>query len=100
MDKVGEKAKIASISLVDLRIEKKNAVLKQFVKYLKANKKSILNANNKDMSNAKSKKIKENMLDRLKLDNKKIEQIIKSIEKIIKFKNPVGKTLYLPSSPH
>ena len=33
------------------------------------------------------------MIDRLKLDNKKINQIINSIEKIIKFKDPTGKIL-------
>ena len=33
------------------------------------------------------------MIDRLKLNNKKILQIRNSIEEIIKFKDPLGKTL-------
>ena len=93
MEKIGKKAKLASFNLSSLTIDKKNSVLKEFNKYLKTNKKSILNANKKDISHAKSKKISDSMIDRLKLNNKKITQIINSIDKIIKFKDPVGKTL-------
>ena len=93
MEKIGKKAKIASSNLSILSVDKKNAVLKQFNQYLKVNKKLILSANKKDIYHAKSKKIKDSMIDRLKLNNKKITQIISSIEKIIKFKNPIGKTL-------
>ena len=89
MKKIGEKAKIASDNLANLSIKRKNDVLKQFCKYLKNNKKLILKANQKDILNTK----KRNMLNRLILDNKKIEEIIKSVKAIIKFKDPVGKTL-------
>ena len=93
MKKIGEKAKLASLNLSNLNINKRNSVLKQFSQYLKANEKSILSANKKDIANAKFKKIKDSMLDRLKLNSKKISQIRNSIEKIAKFKDPVGKTL-------
>jgi len=93
MEKIGKKAKLASFNLSTLTIDKKNSVLKQFNQYLKDNKKLILNANKKDISHAKSKKIRDSMIDRLKLSNKKITQIISSIDKIIKFKNPIGRTL-------
>jgi len=93
MDKIGEKAKIASLHLSNLSVNKKNSVLKLFSKYLKTNSRSILNSNKKDVSNAKFKKIKYSLIDRLRLDNKKITQIRNSIEEIIKFKDPLGKTL-------
>jgi len=93
MEKIGEKAKFASLNLSKLNISKKNSVLKQFSQYLKTNKQSILNANKKDVSNAKSKKIKDSMINRLKLSSKKISQIRSSIDKIVKFKDPTGKTL-------
>jgi len=93
MEKIGEKAKFASLNLSRLNVSKKNSVLKQFSQYLKANKQSILNANKKDVSNAKSKKIKDSMINRLKLNSKKISQIRSSIDKIVKFKDPTGKTL-------
>jgi len=93
MEKIGKKAKLASFNLSNLTIDKKNSVLKEFNQYLKTRKKSILTANKKDISHAKSKKISDSMIERLKLSNKKITQIISSIDKIIKFKNPIGKTL-------
>ena len=93
MKKIGEKAKLASLNLSNLSVNKRNSVLKQFSQYLKANEKSILSANKKDIANAKFKKIKDSMIDRLKLNSKKISQIRNSIEKIAKFKDPVGKTL-------
>ena len=100
MKKIGERAKNASLHLSNIDINKRNAVLKQFSRYLKTNSQSILNSNKKDISNAKSKKIKDSMIDRLKLDNKKISQIRNSIEEIIKFKDPLGKTLSSWSRPN
>ena len=93
MRKIGEKAKKASINLSSISKNKKNSVLKLFNKYLEINSQSILNANKKDILNAKSKKIKKSMIDRLKLDRKKIDQIKNSINEIIKYKDPLGKTL-------
>ena len=85
MEQIGKKAKLASLHLSNVSIEKRNSVLKQFSQYLKTNSQSILNSNKKDISNAKSKKIKDSMIDRLKLSDKKIAQIRNSIEEIIKF---------------
>ena len=93
MQRIGEKAKIASLNLSNININKKNSVLKQFNQYLKTYERSILNANRKDLYNAKLKKIKDSMIERLKLNSHKISEIRNSIGKIIKFKDPVGKTL-------
>ena len=71
MEKIGKKAKLASFNLSTLTIDRKNSVLKQFNQYLKANKKLILTANKKDISHARSKKIRDSMIDRLQLNNKK-----------------------------
>ena len=93
MQKIGKKAKIASSHLSNIDIIKRNSVLEQFNLYLKKNSQLILNSNKKDISKAKLKKIKNNMIDRLSLNKKKIDQIQKSIKEIIKFKDPLGKTL-------
>jgi glutamate-5-semialdehyde dehydrogenase len=100
MEKIGEKAKNASLNLSNLNINKKNSVLKQFSHYLKTNKQLILKANKKDISHAKSKSVKDSMIDRLKLDGEKITQIRSAIKKIIKFKDPVGKTLSFWKRPN
>jgi len=93
MEKIGKKAMAASLSLSNTDINKKNSALKQFNKYLKKYSQLILNANKKDISNAKSKRMKISIIERLELNNKKIKQIRNSIKEIIKFKDPLGKTL-------
>ena len=93
MDKIGKKAKAASRQISNVSIEKRNSVLKLFSKYIKDNSRSILISNQKDITNAKSKKVKNSFIERLRLDNKKIKQIRNSIEEIIKFKDPLNKTL-------
>ena len=67
----------------------KNKVLKDYIKLITDNKKKILSANRKDINIGKSKKLKENLINRLALNNKKIESIIKSIKIISSFKDPV-----------
>ena len=91
MKKIGVKAKQASNYLSNLSEKKRNDVLKQFCIFLKVNKKQILRANKKDIK--ETKKIKKPMIGRLKIDEKKINEIIKSVEQIIKFKDPLGKLL-------
>jgi len=91
MEKIGKNAKIASNDLINIKLEKRNSVLKLFNSYLKVYSKSILKANNKDIKKAKG--INKSMLDRLRLDNSKIDQIRKSIKEIIKFKDPLGRTI-------
>ena len=86
MERLGKKAKLASLHLSNVNIKKRNSALKQFSQYLKTNTQIILKANQKDVSNAKSKKIKDSMIDRLKLNTKKIALIRNSINKIVKLK--------------
>ena len=91
MEEIGKKAKIAFMEKSNLNIKKRDAVLKQFSTYLKIHTKSILNANKKDLK--KAKKIRSRMINRLELNDKKIQEMIKAIRKIINFKDPLGKTL-------
>lgn len=54
----------------------------------------ILEANKKDIEKAKEKNIKESLIDRLKLDNDRIEKIAKATEKVSKLPSVIGKTYY------
>ena len=91
MELIGKNAKIASNNLSKLNIKKKNEVLKKFNNYLKKYSKKILSANKKDIINAK--KNKSQMIDRLIINDEKINQIRKSVNEIIKFNDPIGKIL-------
>ena len=91
MKKIGINSRIASKDTYNLNEKKRNKVLKEYCTLLKINKKKILKENNRDMLNAR--KAKTRITNRLQLDSIKINNLIKSIEKISKLKNPLGKTL-------
>ena len=73
-----------------LNSKKKDKVLKDYCHLIKKNKRLILNENKKDIKNAHKKKLKDNLMQRLILDDKKILNITNSIKKIIKLKDPTN----------
>ena len=88
---IGKKSKKAfENNLIDSHFKKKIA-LNNFNQKLRQESNNILFQNSKDLKYAKNKKIKENLIDRLLLNKKRIEQIRYSINEITKFKDPVGK---------
>ncbi len=89
--KIGKKSKKAFYYEIDEK--KKNKVLKDYYQLIKKNKKIIIKENEKDIKNAYNKKIKENLINRLILNDRKILDIINSVKKIIKLKDPTNKIL-------
>ncbi len=85
---IGIKSKRAINS--QLSSKKKNKVLKYYCYLIKKNKRLIINQNKKDVFDAQKKGLKDNLIDRLILNEKKISSIINSIESIIKLKDPTG----------
>jgi len=86
---IGKKSKKALENLKRVKHKKINKALNDFINLILKNKKKIISENAKDVRNLKRKKV----LDRLVLDEKRINDIIKSIKEIKKFPNPVGRTL-------
>ena len=75
---------------IQLDTKKKNQVLKDYYILITKNKKLILNENLKDINNAHKNKLKHNLIKRLVLDSKKILNIVNSIKKITKLKDPTN----------
>ena len=88
---IGKKSKKA-LSF-PLTSKKKDKVLKDYVELIEKNKKLILKENKKDIKNAYKKKLRDNLIKRLFLDEKKILGILSSIKKIISFKDPINNVL-------
>ena len=89
LKQIGKKAKKALTTLSDLNGKKINKVLSSYNQLLLKNKKQILQENIKDVKSVKRK----HLIDRLVLDDKRIEAIRNSINEILKFKNPLNKVL-------
>ena len=89
LKKIGVNSKKAFKILRKTNHKKINSVLEDYNKNILKNKIKIIKENLKDIKNIK----RENLKDRLILDGKRIDSIRNSINEIIKFKNPIGKTL-------
>jgi len=98
LEKIGTNAKIAFQNKISNR--KKNKVLNYYIQLILKNQNKILVENSKDIKIAKSKKLKENLIKRLTLNSDKISSIIKSIETIAKFKDPVDVDIETWSRPN
>ena len=98
LEKIGTNAKIAFQNKISNR--KKNKVLSYYIQLILKNQNKILVENTKDIKIAKSKKLKENLIKRLTLNSDKISSIIKSIETIAKFKDPVDVDIETWSRPN
>ena len=88
---LGKKAQKALTQEVNTKL--KNKVLKRFSILIKKNKTRIIKENQKDVALAKKRGLRENLINRLILNNEKIKNILNSIEKIEKLKDPVDITL-------
>ena len=88
---IGERANKAFVSKINTKT--KNKVLFKFATLIKKKQSEIINQNIKDIKFAKNKGLKENLINRLKIDTKKINQITKSIISIAKLKDPIDVTL-------
>ncbi len=85
---IGKKSKKAFIN--KLSSKKKDKVLKDYYHLIDKNRKLIIKENKKDVKNAIKKGIKDNLIKRLILDDKKISNIINSIKNIIKLRDPTN----------
>ena len=88
---LGLEAKAASRVLSSLSTDKKNAVLKRVAEALRGPEgDAVLKANQVDLQNAQSMELSAAMLDRLKLDRKRLDGVAKGVEEVIELPDPVG----------
>ncbi len=86
-------AKRASITLAEAETEVKNNALLMAASILQRRADDIIATNGKDMAMAKEKNLSGVMLDRLHLDAKRIDAMIKGIHEVIALPDPVGDTI-------
>ena len=71
----------------------KNIALENVAVALDKNREKIIEANQKDINSARENGIKESLIDRLMLDNKRIDGIIDSLRIVIAQTDPVGEEI-------
>ena len=89
LEKIGKNARKAFEDLKDVKHNKIKKVLDNYSREILNNKNILIKKNLKDVKNVKRK----NLVDRLILNDKRIDSIRHSINEISKFNNPLGKVL-------
>jgi glutamate-5-semialdehyde dehydrogenase len=90
MDGMGRAAVEAASVLSQTSTMQKNAALAACAAALRSSAAEILAANTRDMEAARASKLSNALLDRLKLDDKRIEAMAKGIQEIIALQDPIG----------
>ena len=90
---LGQVAKGSSHKLKKLNTSEKNKMLASIKNSLLNESENILKVNEKDIKKGRENNMPEGLIDRLLLNDKRIESMAKSIDEVIDFKDPVGKVL-------
>lgn len=85
-----KKAKEASRKMAVLDTETKNRALINMAEALLENADKILKANEKDVLEAERRNLKASLVDRLKLDEKRIKAMAEGLKEVASLKDPVG----------
>ena len=93
MQKIGKASKEAARILAGASTKAKNKALRESAVSLRYNKKKIILENNKDMKAGLEKGLSPPMLDRLELNDKRIEAMADGLDKIADLPDPIGTIL-------
>jgi glutamate-5-semialdehyde dehydrogenase len=100
MAAIGRAARAAAVALSVASSEQKSRALKAAAASLRARRHKILAANDRDMREAAGKSLSPAMLDRLKLDEKRVEAMARGLEDIERLADPIGTVLAEWSRPN
>lgn len=100
MNAIGAAAREGARAIREAATETKDKALLAAAAAIRAQKPAILAANADDMARAKANGLSGAMLDRLMLDDKRIEAMAKGVEEIAALPDPVGRELARWSRPN
>ena len=93
MQTLGSAARGAARLLAQAPAEQKNDALNAMAAKLRRSSGDILSENARDLDNAKAKDLKSSFLDRLTLNNERLEAMAKGLEDIAALADPVGQVM-------
>ncbi len=90
---MGRQARAAAYKLAQLSSDEKNAILREMAAAIRQRVPELLSANAKDLEAGRAKGLSNAMLDRLMLDEKRIEAMAAGIDQVATLPDPVGQVL-------
>lgn len=100
LTEIGKRAKDAAAKLAVTSTEDKNRILKAMADALRENCQKILEANTLDIENGRKNNMHKALIDRLMLNEDRIEGMAKGIEDVIALPDPVGRILWENERPN
>ena len=99
MDKLGSEAKEASKILSQSSLDQKNEALRCISDQIEQNRVEILKENKRDLDLAKEKQIGTALIDRLELNEDRINSMISGLKVVSDLPDPVGEIIDLDPTP-
>lgn len=96
---LGTKARIAAKSLRSATTQTKNSAINNIAEIIDQNRATILKANQQDVAQGKDNQLDEALIDRLILDDTRIDGIIESLNQIAALADPIGEITDLKFRP-
>ena len=96
---IGQKALIASNTLRIANTDTKNNALLNIAAAIQENKQTILDANSLDIEIAKKNNIDSALLDRLMLNDDRLESVVEGLNQIVLLNDPIGEVSDLKTRP-
>ncbi len=93
VNKIINQAKQSSYLLAQLTTRQKNNALKNMSKAIMDNREFIIKENEKDIKKAVKNNLKANLIDRLKLTDKRLKEMSVSLKEVSFLPDPVGKVI-------
>tara|TARA_R110001606_G_scaffold21271_2_gene75075 strand:- start:560 stop:1813 length:1254 start_codon:yes stop_codon:yes gene_type:complete len=97
---MGHKARAAFSQLTGVTDAEKSAALTAAARHLRANREAILAANGRDMASARGRDLSKAMLDRLMIDEGRLEAIAAAVEQVATLPDPVGQIIDRSERPN
>ena len=99
LDQILEDAQSTKEKLRGSSKKQKDKALEQAAESIDSNRKILKLANDEDMEHASTLNLQDSFIDRLKLDDKRIDSMISGLKKVIDLNDPVGETTKKSKSP-
>ena len=99
MNRLGSEAKEASLILAQASLEQKNEALSCISEQIECNRDEILSINKKDLDLAKQNSIGPALIDRLELNDSRINSMISGLQVVSELPDPVGEITDLDPTP-
>ena len=93
MDDMGVAVRKAATGFSSIESKMKDRLIADIGKYLNHNREQILKSNEIDIKHAKDRELNAASIDRLLLDNDRIDSMIQSIEEVVKLPDPIGEKI-------